>query len=81
MILPRHSSLRPANPSQLDWFPFNICLLQEYGESELGISEAAVMMQTIAKSGGGMTAASLIHIDIFGLEPVAKFGSKEQKQC
>jgi hypothetical protein len=37
-------------------------------------------MQTIAKSGGGMIAASSIHMNIFGLEPVAKFGSKEQKQ-
>lgn len=38
------------------------------------------MMQTIAESGGGMTAASSIHMNIFGLEPVAKFGSDEQKQ-
>ncbi|KAJ5554713.1 hypothetical protein N7461_003183 [Penicillium sp. DV-2018c] len=57
-----------------------ICLPQRYGGSELGISEAAVMMQTIAESGGGMTAASSIHMNIFGLEPVAKFGTDEQKE-
>lgn len=57
-----------------------ICLPQEYGGSELGVSEAAVMMQTIAESGGGMTAASSIHMNIFGLEPVAKFGTEEQKE-
>lgn len=56
-----------------------ICLPQQYGGSELGVSEAAVMMQTIAESGGGMTAASSIHMNIFGLEPVAKFGTEEQK--
>ena len=57
-----------------------ICLPQRYGGSELGISEAAVMMQTIAESGGGMTAASSIHMNIFGLEPVARFGTEEQKE-
>jgi alkylation response protein AidB-like acyl-CoA dehydrogenase len=53
---------------------------QEYGGSGLGISEAAVLMQTLSESGGGMTAASSVHMNIFGLEPVVKFGSEEQKQ-
>ncbi|KAL1962111.1 hypothetical protein VTN77DRAFT_578 [Rasamsonia byssochlamydoides] len=53
---------------------------QQYGGSELGIAEAAVMMQTISESGGGMTAASSVHMNIFGLEPVVKFGTDEQKQ-
>ena len=57
-----------------------ICLPERYGGSELGISEAAVMMQTISESGAGMTGASSVHMNIFGLEPVAKFGSEEQKQ-
>jgi alkylation response protein AidB-like acyl-CoA dehydrogenase len=57
-----------------------ICLPQEYGGSGLGIAEAAIMMQTISESGGGMTAASSVHMNIFGLEPVAKFGTEEQKQ-
>jgi alkylation response protein AidB-like acyl-CoA dehydrogenase len=51
----------------------------EYGGSELGIAEAAIMMQTIAECGGGMGAASSVHMNIFGLEPVVKFGSEEQK--
>ena len=37
-------------------------------------------MQTISESGAGMTGASSVHMNIFGLEPVAKFGSEEQKQ-
>ncbi|KAI1609397.1 acyl-CoA dehydrogenase/oxidase [Exophiala viscosa] len=57
-----------------------ICMPEQYGGSGLGIAEAAVMMQTISESGGGMTAASSIHMNIFGLEPVAKFGSDEQKE-
>ncbi|CRG88854.1 acyl-CoA dehydrogenase [Talaromyces islandicus] len=57
-----------------------ICMPQQYGGSELGIAEAAVMMQTISESGGGMTAASAVHMNIFGLEPVVKFGTDEQKK-
>ncbi|KAL1847184.1 hypothetical protein Plec18170_008748 [Paecilomyces lecythidis] len=53
---------------------------QLYGGSDLGISEAAIMMQTISESGGGMTAASSVHMNIFGLEPVIKFGTEEQKK-
>ncbi|KAL2414721.1 Acyl-CoA dehydrogenase FadE12 [Exophiala dermatitidis] len=57
-----------------------ICMPEKYGGAALGISEAAVMMQTLSESGGGMTAASSIHMNIFGLEPVVKFGSEEQKE-
>ena len=57
-----------------------ICMPQAYGGSELGISEATVMMQTISESGGGMTASSSVHMNIFGLEPVVKFGTEEQKK-
>ncbi|KAJ5924997.1 hypothetical protein N7454_007636 [Penicillium verhagenii] len=64
--------------AQQGWL--GICLPQRYGGSELGISEAAVMMQTIAESGAGMTGASSVHMNIFGLEPVAKFGTDEQRE-
>ncbi|CAK7230059.1 hypothetical protein SBRCBS47491_007458 [Sporothrix bragantina] len=57
-----------------------ICLPEEFGGSALGISEAAVMLQTIAESGACMNGASSVHMNIFGLEPVAKFGTAEQKQ-
>lgn len=57
-----------------------ICMPQEYGGSDLGISEATVMMQTISESGAGMTGASSVHMNIFGLEPVVKFGTPEQKE-
>lgn len=57
-----------------------ICMPQQYGGSEMGIAEAAVMIQTISESGGGMTAASSVHMYIFGLEPVVKFRTGEQKK-
>lgn len=57
-----------------------ICLPEKYGGSSLGISEAAVMMQTISESGACNNGASTVHMNIFGLEPVVKFGTEEQKK-
>lgn len=57
-----------------------IMMPSEYGGSELGLSEATVMMQTIAESGGGYTASSSVHMNIFGLAPVVKYGNEEQKE-
>jgi acyl-CoA dehydrogenase len=57
-----------------------ICIPEEYGGSGLGITEAAVMMQAIAESGAGMSGASAVHINVFGLNPVAVFGTEEQKR-
>ncbi|GAB7365126.1 hypothetical protein MBLNU230_g6215t1 [Neophaeotheca triangularis] len=51
-----------------------------YGGSELGLSEATVMMQTISESGGGGTASSAVHMNIFGLAPVVKYGTEEQRE-
>ena len=57
-----------------------IMMPTEYGGSELGLGEATVMMQTISESGGGMTGASCVHMNIFGLAPVVKYGNEEQKK-
>jgi acyl-CoA dehydrogenase len=52
----------------------------EYGRAGLGIAEGALVMRAVAESGGGITAASAIHVNIFGLNPVVVFGTHEQKQ-
>ncbi|WP_218511248.1 acyl-CoA dehydrogenase family protein [Variovorax sp. dw_308] len=57
-----------------------ICIPEAYGGSGLGITEAALMMQTISASGAGMTGASAVHMNIFGLSPVVIFGTDAQKQ-
>ncbi|MNS35418.1 Acyl-CoA dehydrogenase fadE12 [compost metagenome] len=57
-----------------------IAMPAENGGSGLGIAEAAVMMQAVAESGAGMTGASSIHMPVFGLQPLAVFGTPEQKQ-
>lgn len=58
-----------------------IALPEAYGGSGLGVREAAVMMMAIAESGAGFTGASAVHINIFGLKPVAVHGSEEQKRA
>src|SRR5213596_94613 len=57
-----------------------ICIPEEYGGSGLGITDAAIMMRTIAESGAGMAGASAVHMNIFGLNPVVVFGTEAQKR-
>ncbi|HTJ63707.1 MAG TPA: acyl-CoA dehydrogenase family protein, partial [Alphaproteobacteria bacterium] len=51
-----------------------ICTPEEYGGSGLGITEACIMMQAICQSGAGMSGATTVHINLFGLHPVVKHG-------
>jgi len=57
-----------------------VAMPQEVGGAGLGITEAALMMQKVAESGGGIAAASSVHMNIFGLHPVVVFGTHEQQQ-
>lgn len=57
-----------------------ICIPEAYGGSGLGITEAAVMMQAISESGAGMSGASAVHMNIFGLSPVVLFANDAQKR-
>ena len=62
--------------AQAGWL--GICIPEQYGGSGLGITEAAIMMRTISESGAGMSGASAIHMNVFGLNPVVVFGTPEQ---
>ena len=57
-----------------------IAMPVEHGGSGLGITEAAIMMRTISASGAGMSGASAIHMNIFGLHPVVVNGTDAQKR-
>jgi acyl-CoA dehydrogenase len=57
-----------------------IAMPPEYGGAGLGVTEAALMMQTVAQSGAAMSGVSAIHINIFGPHPIVVFGSDEQKR-
>ncbi len=52
---------------------------EKHGGSGLGITEAALMMETIAGSGAGFSGASAVHMNIFGLHPVVVYASAEQQ--
>jgi acyl-CoA dehydrogenase len=56
-----------------------IAMPEVVGGAGLGVTEAALMMHTIARSGAGMTGVSAVHINIFGPHPIAVFGTDEQK--
>ncbi len=54
---------------------------EEYGGHGLGITEATILAEEVARSGGAMNAASSIHMSIFGMQPVVVFGSEEMKKA
>ncbi|HTG08583.1 MAG TPA: acyl-CoA dehydrogenase family protein, partial [Bradyrhizobium sp.] len=68
-----HKSLADAG-----WL--GICIPEQYGGSGLGITDAAIMMRTISESGAGMSGASAVHMNVFGLNPVVVFGTDEQRR-
>ena len=57
-----------------------ITMPEEYGGSGLGVTEAAIMMHEVASHGGGMAAASSVHINLFGPHPILIKGTDEQKR-
>ena len=52
----------------------------EYGGVGLGLTEGAVVLSEVVESGGGLSACTAVHVSIFGLTPVLKFGSEEMKR-
>ena len=57
-----------------------IAMPTEYGGAGCGITEAAILMQAISQSGAGNGGVSSVSLGIFGLNPVVRYGSEEQKQ-
>ena len=57
-----------------------ITMPEELGGAGLGVTEAAIMMHTVASGGGGQAAASSIHINLFGPHAIVVHGSAEQKK-
>ena len=57
-----------------------IAIPEQYGGSGRGITEASIVLEEVAASGAAMNGASSIHLSIFGMHPVVKYGSEEMKQ-
>jgi len=57
-----------------------ITMPEDLGGSGLGVTEAAIMMHAVTQGGGGMAAASTLHINLFGPHPIVVHGTPEQKE-
>ena len=57
-----------------------IALPEAFGGAGLGVTEAALMMMTIAGSGGAMAACSSVHMNIFGPHAILAHGSDAQRR-
>ena len=57
-----------------------ILVPEKYGGKGLGTAEAVVMMETIAASGAGFSAAQTIHAAIYNSAPLVNHGSEDMKE-
>jgi acyl-CoA dehydrogenase len=57
-----------------------ITMPEELGGSGLGVTEAAVMMNTVAAGNGGSAAMSTLQINLFAPHPIVVLGTPAQKQ-
>ena len=57
-----------------------VAMPERFGGSGLGITEAALVMHTVSASGAGLSGASAVHMNIFGLHPVVMHGNDEQRE-
>jgi acyl-CoA dehydrogenase len=56
-----------------------ITMPEAAGGAGLGVTEAAIMMHAATSSGGGFSAASAIHINLFGPHAIVVHGTAAQK--
>lgn len=58
---------------------FGITIPEEYGGHGLGMVDAALVARELARSPGGFNGVMSVHTNMFGLEPIMKYGTHEQK--
>ncbi|HAR31898.1 MAG TPA: acyl-CoA dehydrogenase, partial [Gammaproteobacteria bacterium] len=57
-----------------------IAIPEAYGGAGRGITEASIVLGEVAASGAAMNGATPLHLSMFGMEPVVKYGSESMKQ-
>lgn len=57
-----------------------ILIPPEYGGLGLGLTPAALVLEEVAASGAGMNGASAVHLSMFSITPVVKFGTPEMRR-
>lgn len=58
-----------------------IAIPEHYGGGGRGITEAAIVLNRVAASGAGMNGSTALHLTMFGLNPVVKFGNDRLKDA
>jgi len=58
-----------------------IAIPEEYGGGGRGITEAALVLNRIAASGAGMNGSTAVHLTMFGLNPVVRFGNQRLRDA
>lgn len=57
-----------------------VAIPEEFGGGGRGISECAIVLHRVAASGAAMNGSSALHLTMFGLNPVVKFGNDRLQQ-
>ena len=57
-----------------------IAIPEQYGGGGQGITEGALVLNRVAASGAAMNGSTALHLTMFGLNPVVKFGSDQLKE-
>ena len=57
-----------------------IAIPEEYGGGGQGITEGALVLNRVAASGAAMNGSTAVHLTMFGLNPVVKFGNDQLKE-
>ncbi len=58
-----------------------VAIPEEFGGGGQGIGECAIVLNRVAASGAAMNGSSALHLTMFGLNPVVKFGSERLKEA
>jgi acyl-CoA dehydrogenase len=56
-----------------------ICIPEKYGGGA-GVQEAALLLEEVTGGGGALNAGTTVQVGLFGLEPIVKHGSEEQRE-
>jgi len=56
-----------------------LAIPEQYGGGGRGVTEAAILLREIAASGAAMNGCTALHMNVFGLQPVIKYGNERLK--
>lgn len=64
--------------AQAGWI--GICIPEKYGGGGAGVQEAALLLEEVTGNGGALNAGTTVQVALFGLEPIVKYGTEEQRE-